>query len=139
MKTPLLFIPGALVAATLFYGGCATVNTIEPAQTVAQRQVLSDKRVVTDTWLYNRVRPIGLNVATVSTGFLKVQVEVQNRSSFVQAFAYRIEWFDANGMVISTPTTVWIDRQIHGGETMPITGIAPTDTAKDFRIKFIAK
>lgn len=119
--------------------GCSTVNTVEPAQPAAQRQMLSDKRVITDTGLYGRVRPVGINVATVSTGFLKIQVEVQNLTSSVASFAYRIEWFDANGIIVNTPTSVWIDRQIQAKETLSLTGIAPTETAKDFRIKFIAK
>ncbi len=123
----------------LLHTACSTVNTIEPAQSVAQRQMLSDKRIITDTGLYGSVRPVGINVATVSTGFLKIQVEVQNFSSSVQAFAYQIEWFDANGMIVHTPLTTWIDRQIQGGETLALTGIAPTETAKDFRIKFIAR
>lgn len=101
--------------------------------------MLSDKRVITDTGLYGGVRPVGINVATISTGFLKIQVEVQNLGSSVQAFAYRIEWFDAMGMIIHTPLTTWIDQQIQGGETLALTGIAPTETAKDFRIKFIAR
>jgi len=101
--------------------------------------MLADKRVITDTGLYGRVRPVGVNTAVVSTGFLKIQVEVQNLSSSVQAFAYRIEWFDANGITVNTPTSTWIDRQIQGGESLMLTGIAPTETAKDFRVNFIAR
>jgi len=135
----LFLISVASLAVSLFQCGCSTMNTLEPAQPVAQRQMLSDKRVITDTSLYGRVRPVGINVATVSTGFLQIQVEVQNLSSSVQLFAYRIEWFDANGMIIHTLLSTWIDRQIQGGETLSLTGIAPTETAKDFRIKFVSK
>ena len=139
MKSITTTILSATTGILLLHTACSTVNTIEPAQPVAQRQMLSDKRIITDTGLYGSVRPVGINVATVSTGFLKIQVEVQNLSSSSQAFAYRIEWFDANGMIVNTPTSVWIDRQIQGGETLALTGIAPTETAKDFRIKFIAR
>ncbi|HUJ10570.1 MAG TPA: YcfL family protein [Verrucomicrobiae bacterium] len=127
------------LAASLLQCGCSTVNTVEPAEPVAQRQMLSDKRIITDTGLYGRVRIVGINTATVSTGFLKIQVEVQNLSSSLQAFAYHLEWFDANGMVVNTPTSAWIDRQIQGGETLSLTAVAPTETAKDFRIKFVAR
>jgi uncharacterized protein YcfL len=129
----------AALTVALLHNGCTTVNTVEPAQPVAQRQMLADKRVITDTGLYGRVRPVGVNTAVVSTGFLKIQVEVQNLSSSVQAFAYRIEWFDANGITVNTPTSTWIDRQIQGGESLMLTGIAPTETAKDFRVNFIAR
>ena len=139
MKSISTIIASAATGILLLHTACSTVNTIEPAQPVAQRQMLSDKRIITDTGLYGSVRPVGINVATVSTGFLKIQVEVQNLSSGTQSFAYRIEWFDANGMIVHTPLTTWIDRQILGGETLSVTAIAPTETAKDFRIKFIAK
>ncbi|MEI8314145.1 MAG: YcfL family protein [Verrucomicrobiota bacterium] len=139
MKPITTVILSAATGILLLQAACSTVNTVEPSQPVAQRQMLADKRIITDTGLYGSVRPVGINVATVSTGFLKIQVEVQNLSSSVQAFAYRIEWFDANGMIVNTPTSAWIDRQIQGGETLSLTGIAPTETAKDFRIKFIAK
>jgi len=136
--TPIIAI-AATAVLLLLHTGCSTVNTLEPAQPSAQKQMLSDKRVITDTGLYGRVRPVGVNTALVSTGLLKIQVEVQNLSSSVQAFAYRIEWFDANGMTVSTPTSTWIDRQIQGGESLMLTGIAPTETAKDFRVNFIAR
>jgi len=139
MKSITTVLVCAAAGIILLQTACSTVNTIEPAQPVAQRQMLSDKRVITDTGLYGRVRPIGINVATVSTGFLKIQLEVQNLSSSAQAFAYRVEWFDANGMIVETPLSIWIDRRIQGGETLSITALAPNVTAKDFRIKMIER
>jgi len=139
MKSITTVLVCAAAGIILLQTACSTVNTIEPAQPVAQRQMLSDKRVITDTGLYGRVRPIGINVATVTTGFLKIQLEVQNLSSSAQAFAYRVEWFDANGMIVETPLSIWIDRRIQGGETLSITALAPNVTAKDFRIKMIER
>jgi len=139
MKSITTVLVCAASGILLLQTACSTVNTIEPAQPVAQRQMLSDKRVITDTGLYGRVRPIGINVATVSTGFLKIQLEVQNLSSSAQAFAYRVEWFDANGMIVETSLSVWIDRRIQGGETLSLTALAPNVTAKDFRIKMIER
>ena len=55
----------------------------------------------------------------------------------MQEFNYRIEWFDMNGMAINTPTSVWIPRQIEGKESLTITAVAPTPTARDFRVKFM--
>ena len=139
MKSITTVLVCAASGILLLQTACTTVNTIEPAQPVAHRQMLSDKRVITDTGLYGRVRPIGINVATVSTGFLKIQLEVENLSSSAQAFAYRVEWFDANGMIVETPMSIWIDRRIQGGETLSLTALAPNVTAKDFRIKMIEK
>lgn len=136
--TTLLLSGAAAVTIILLQDGCSTVNTVEPAQPVAQRQMLNDKRVVTDTALYNRVRVVGINTATGPGGFLKIQVEVFNNSEFAQSFTYRVEWFDENGMIINLPTMAAIPRTLEGKETAMITATAPTPQAKDFRIKFLS-
>jgi len=138
MKNNPLLLAGAACGAALFLGGCgATMNTLGPADTVAQRQMVSDKRLITDTSLHNRVQPVGINTATGPGGFLKIQVELQNTTGSAHNFTYRIEWFDENGMILNSPTTAAIPRHIEGGETVSITATAPTDRAKDFRIKFL--
>jgi len=136
MKTihPLLL---ASTTALLVLTGCTTVNTLEPAQPVAQRDMVSDKRVITDTSLNRRVRILGVNQATGLGGFLKIQVEVQNMTSRHQNFTYRVEWFDENGMIINLPTYTAIPKSLEGKETISITATAPTERAKDFRIKFL--
>ena len=138
MKNTFAFLATAAGGA-LFIGmvGCTTMNTVEPAQSVAQRQMLSDKRVITDTGLHNRAQVVGINTATGPGGFLKIQVEIQNTTSRHHTFTYRIEWFDENGMLIATPAAAAISRSIEGGEILAITATAPTDSAKDFRIKLL--
>ena len=138
MKSNILFLAGAACGAALLLGGCsATMNTIEPADAAVQRQMLSDKRLITDTGLHYSVQPVGINTFTGPGGFLKIQIELQNTTGSSQKFTYRIEWFDENGMIINTPTAAAIPRGIEGGETLSITATAPTDRAKDFRIKFL--
>lgn len=136
MKNNLL--ASAACGTALLLAGCApTMNTIEPAGTVAQRQMISDKRLITDTRLHNRVQPVGINTATGAGGFLKIQVEVMNTTGSRHSFSYRVEWFDESGMLISSPAAVAIARTIEGGETLALTATAPTERAKDFRIKFM--
>ena len=139
MKTYIIILGGAALVCSL--NGCISghTNTVENANPVAERAMISDKRVITDTGLYGRVRVLGVNTAVVSTGFLKIQVEVQNLKKDAHTFAYHIDWFDQNSMIINTPTASWIDRQIQGGETLSITAVAPMESAKDFRIKFIPR
>jgi uncharacterized protein YcfL len=128
----------ALLAGMFGMSACTTTtNTVEPAQPVAQRQMLSDKRVVTDSSLNNSCRILGVNAATGPGGFLKIQVDVQNFTKSRKRFSYRVEWFDENGMFINLPTMTAIPRSLEGKETAAITATAPTDRAKDFRIHFI--
>ncbi len=119
------------------YSSCTTVNTVERESPVGTRQMIADKRVVTDSSLNKKVSIVGLNESTTNGGFLRVQIEVLNRKNSMQNFSYLIEWFDMNGMLMNTPASVWIPRQIEGQETLTITTVAPTTTARDFRIKFI--
>lgn len=130
-----LYLAAGLVCLT----GCSTVNTVERARPVAQKQMTDDKRVITDASLNRNVNVVGINETTISTGFTKVQVELLNKTSSPYSFRYHFDWFDGQGMLVQTPTSSWIDRRIQGKETMDIISVAPTETAKDFRLKLISK
>src|SRR5271169_94593 len=136
MKTGFFFmLAGALLLAV---AGCKTsVSSVENAQKTGQRQMVSDQRAITDKKLYNRVSIVGVNSAMTPGGFLKVQVELLNTTRSPQQFSYRFEWFDANGMLISSPAAPAFPDQIDGGEDKFISGLAPTPACKDFRVKFI--
>ena len=127
------------VTALVLLSGCTTINTVERAQPSAEKQMVADKRIITDASLNRHVGIVGVNEATVSTGFLKVQIELLNRTSSPQSFRYHFEWFDDKGMLVQTPTSSWIDRSIQAKETLNIVAVAPTETAKDFRVKFLSK
>jgi len=128
----------SLLAVVLTAGGCKTgVNTVERAQPMATRDMVSDKRIITDASLNKKVQIIGINQSTGPGGFLKVQVELLNTTGSVKTFSYRWEWFDEHGNVIIGPASVDVMRHIEGKESVFITGTAPRETAKDFRLKLI--
>jgi uncharacterized protein YcfL len=117
---------------------CKTsVNTVERAEPTSQRQMISDRRILTDPSLNRKVWIVGLNEALTDTGLLKVQVEVFNRTRSIQRFSYRFEWFDANGMLVRSPSIGAVPCQIEGGESLFLSSLAPRADSTDFRIKFI--
>jgi uncharacterized protein YcfL len=136
MKTGIfLTLAGALLLAG---SGCKTsVNSVENAQKTGQRQMVSDQRAVTDTGLGKKVSIVGVNSAMTPGGFLKVQIELLNTTRSFQRFSYHFEWFDANGMQITTLAPVEVPDQIQGGEDRFISSLAPTSACRDFRVKFI--
>jgi uncharacterized protein YcfL len=136
MKTGIFFtLAGALLLAV---SGCKTsVNSVENAQKTGQRQMISDQRAVTDTGFSKKVSIVGINSAMTPGGFLKVQIELLNTTRSAQRFSYHFEWFDANGMQLTTLTTAEIPDQIEGGEDKFISSVAPTPACRDFRVKFI--
>src|SRR5436309_2045240 len=91
---------------------CSTMNSVENAQSTGQKQMVSDKRVLTDAGLNRHVTIVGINEATVSTGFKKVQIELLNKTSSDYRFRYLVEWFDDKGMLLQTPTSGWVERTI---------------------------
>jgi uncharacterized protein YcfL len=129
----------ALAALALALAGCAGVNTVERQTPVADRQVVPDRRIITEPSFTQPVRIVSVSEATVADGFLKIQVELRNHSAHTHHFNYRVQWFDANGMAIHSPTPVWITRQILPQQTMFVTAVAPTAAAKDFRIELYHK
>lgn len=126
-----------IFSCMVFFPSCSTVNTVERETPTGTRQPITDKRIITDSTLNRKVSIVGLNEGITNGGFLQIQIEVLNLRNSMQEFSYNIEWFDMNGMLISSPSIVWISKQIEGRETLTLTAVAPTTTAKDFRIKFI--
>ena len=133
-----LFLSGCLAGSALL-AGCAGMNTVERAEPTAQKQMVSDRRVIANPILNNRVSIVGINESTTASGFLQVQVEVQNRTRSLQNFSYRFEWFDPQGMQLSTSSSLYIAKQIEGRESLFISAVAPTTSAKDFRLKIVDK
>ncbi|MBK9138358.1 MAG: YcfL family protein [Verrucomicrobia bacterium] len=128
---------GAALAAML--AGCATrtVNTVEPSAPGSDGRMVSFKKVVTDRSLDRKVNVAAVNALAAENGHLKVQVEVRNLTNKRQRFTYRVEWFDAHGMLIRQPQASAIARSLEGRETGYITIVAPTAEAKDYRLTFL--
>lgn len=131
------FLSLILPACVAMLAGCTTVNTVGNADTVAQKQMVNDKRVLTDASLNRKVQIVGINSAINAAGFMKIQVEVQNTTRQHQSFSYRVEWFDENGMLINLPSNTAIPRSLEGKESIFLGATAPTERARDFRIKFL--
>ncbi len=136
MKTSKLFF-WLLAGGALALAGCTTVNSVENAGKQGQRQMVADQRAITDGSLRKKVDIVGVNTATTPGGLLKVQVELQNRTRSLQRFNYRFEWFDANGMQVTTVASALLPDQIEGQESKFIFSVAPNPNCKDFRVKFI--
>jgi len=126
-----------LAAGLAAMAGCATPKPVETAPIVDQRIIVADPRVSTDASLNNIVSIMGVKTSMTSGGLMKVQVELQNRTTALQQFIYRFEWFDANGMAINNVITAPITDQIDAQEDKFVSSVAPNPSCKDFRVKFI--
>ena len=103
-----------------------------------QRNIIADRRVITDPDLARSVAIIAVNTTPGAGGLLRAQVEVANHMQSVQRFLYKFEWFDANGMQVNNIISANLTEQLEGGESKFISSIAPTPDCKDFRLKLLS-
>ncbi len=138
MKAAIAMHLPVLFCLILAGAGCrTTVNTLEHAEGQGLRQPVSDRRIITDGTLNRRVSLVGVNTATGTNGIMSVQVEVENRTSNIQTFFYKFEWFDASGMQVGSAGGGWTERQILGRESIMIQAAAPHQLCRDFRLKLM--
>jgi uncharacterized protein YcfL len=129
-------VPFVLVAsASVFNTGCTTVNSAERSMPQALKNSVDLTRVTTDPSLKRKVYVVGMNESYVSGNMLKVQAELQNKTNSYQEFYYTFDWFDVDGMLVSSPTGGWRPSGIQARELKAITAVAPTPKTVDFRLK----
>jgi uncharacterized protein YcfL len=134
-RLPILLVLGA---ATILVAGCqTTINSTEHAEPAGQRNLVAEKRLITDSSLSRKVNIWAVNEQVGPGGLLTVQVELVNNTRSLQSFSYKFEWFDQQGMEVSGPATVFVPKQIEGKERIFVRGTAPNEQAKDFRLKLI--
>ena len=127
-----------MLASVLLTGGCkTTVNTVESAQPTAKKEMVADKRVITDSSLASKVYVVGVNEAKTPGGLIQIQLEVVNQTSSRQRFTYHVQWFDAAGMQLSSTTAAILPCVIEGKETRYLSAVAPHPACKDFRVQFL--
>ena len=119
MKTKIALF---LLAAAFALVGCASH--------VADRRIMIDKDVT------DRIQVISVNTTTVGSDMLKVQVELLNKTEKLQRFVYYFEWYDRDGMQISALSSLMPD-EIDGGQNKFISGVAPTPSVTDFRLRLM--
>lgn len=130
------------VCLLVFLGGCVTerqqapVSKAHPAGPLLPRKTVVDPRVVVEPGLREVIRIVGLRTSESPEGFLRIQVDVENRTGSPQHFGYRIDWFDQQGqpLPLASTSTPWM---LLAHETSFMATTSPTPAARDFRVTFI--
>jgi len=68
------------------------------------------------------------------SGFLELNINGHNRSYSTKRFRYKIEWLDANGLMIQTKTSTWLPQSAMGKSSFSLKAVAPRVEAVDFRM-----
>ncbi len=101
---------------------CATVGPIDPRVTIIDNFLASDISINTVSSVVN------------NGGFLVIQVNGVNKTSFYKKLEYKIEWLDQNEFVIPTILSRWTGFPAFENTEFKFKAVAPKTTATDFRI-----
>ena len=71
---------------------------------------------------------------TNDTGFLELHINGHNRSYNTKRFRYKIEWLDADGLMIETKASTWLPASATGKSSFSLKAVAPREEAVDFRM-----
>jgi uncharacterized protein YcfL len=124
---------GALAVSLAALTGCVDTagTTVRTDHATGAAQIFEDSARVRD-WLdvlsvnYNQVN--GLN---------RVVVSVQSRKHRRIRLAYRISWFDGDGMEIDGDAKTQRELIIEGRDTVALTGVAPNAKAVTSKLRVI--
>ncbi len=68
------------------------------------------------------------------SGFLELNINGHNRSYNTKRFRYKVEWLDANGLMLQTKTSTWLPASAMGKSSFSLKAVAPRVEAVDFRM-----
>ncbi|MDD5459268.1 MAG: YcfL family protein [Phycisphaerae bacterium] len=71
---------------------------------------------------------------TNETGFMELNVNGHNKAYDTKKFRYKVEWFDADGFLISSKTNVWMQASAMGKSPFSIKATAPSVDAVTFKM-----
>jgi uncharacterized protein YcfL len=67
-------------------------------------------------------------------GFLELNINGHNRSYDTRRFKYRVEWLDADGIMIQSKTSTWLPASAMGKSPFSLKVVAPSEKAVNFRM-----
>jgi len=130
-----------LIGLIVFSSGCYKHN--EP-RVILREDVGSDtatSNIVTEPIqrAFSALIGEGIEITNAVTrrndaGFIELYVNGRNASYNTKRFRYKVEWLDADGIMIETKTSVWLPRSAMGKSPFTIKAVAPRPQAVNFRM-----
>jgi uncharacterized protein YcfL len=97
----------------------------------------ADQRFVVAPELELIIHVVSVRLMHPPGEFLKIQINVRNKTEAPQRFRYRIEWFDADGLPLPLPEGELRPWMLLPREMSSIAVTAPGHAAVDFEIAFV--
>jgi uncharacterized protein YcfL len=115
-------ILGALALALL--AGCATPPPPAPGSAASKVVALGNMKNI----------EVGAMRVARENGFLTVNVQLNNTSSYNKQMYYRFAWLGNDGFPVAEAES-WKSTTLYGTQTSYLPAIAPTPKATDFRLE----
>ncbi|UXZ96515.1 YcfL family protein [Pseudomonas phytophila] len=112
-----------VIALTLL-AGCATPPQPAPGSAASKVVSLSNMKNI----------EVGAMRVARENGFLTVNVQLNNTSSYNKQMYYRFAWLGNDGFPVAD-AEVWKSTTLYGTQTTYLPAIAPTPKATDFRLE----
>ena len=135
----------ASMMASILCGCMDSVNTAENTEKTMTPNFVPTKRIVTDGYLDGRLKPMATDKVELPDSLLKIQVTLKStrtglwdwlvKGNRPYRIAYRFEWFDKDGMVVNTASSIWLEKEVLPGDTLYISSVAPNQRCKDFILR----
>ena len=129
-----------LVALAGTFSGCSG-NPVISAEKKDPSDDSSDPeltRVVVSGGLVKDIEVVGVKQGKVTGDLVKVQFNLRNIGKKPRRILYKVEWFDANGIMINDSSQLFQSQMIRAGEPVALQSVATTPLARNFRIKINA-
>ncbi|MCQ2992812.1 YcfL family protein [Pseudomonas syringae] len=112
-----------VIALTLL-AGCATPPQPAPGSAASKVVSLGNMKNI----------EVGAMRVARENGFLTVNVQLNNTSSYNKQMYYRFAWLGNDGFPVAD-AEVWKSTTLYGTQTTYLPAIAPTPKATDFRLE----
>ena len=112
-----------VIALTLL-AGCATPPPPAPGSAASKVVSLGNMKNI----------EVGAMRVARENGFLTVNVQLNNTSSYNKQMYYRFAWLGNDGFPVAD-AEVWKSTTLYGTQTTYLPAIAPTPKATDFRLE----
>lgn len=131
-----------LIVGTLLISGCSTHKNdprIHVKEGVASDTLGSNIVTQPIQHAFSALVGDGIEITKAVTrrnnaGFLELYIMGVNKSFNTKRFQYKVEWLDADGLLVETKTSTWLPMSATGKNTFSFKVTAPRTNVVDFRM-----
>jgi uncharacterized protein YcfL len=126
-----------LASAVFIMAGCQTPVTSGQYSKihVSGDQIIQASLQTDNLALSRHVSVVGVNTKLLSNGLLKAEASIGSTDHRDYSIYYKFYWYDNDGMEMKVGDgEPWMFKQLHGGEFVTVTSVAPFKGAASLKV-----